>query len=602
MLKNPFLDRDAVDKDAVAAIQIADYELVSLFLDHAVSARQQGVTDSQPVGWLTTDGNLFFGHRKSVTLQRSENSHDCGIHILKLFYRICHSRVAPLGFDPSSILYPPSSILYPPSSTLHPPSSILVLSLRQQVAFASVPPLRENGLMGDLQLCPSCGEALPEDSIDCPRCLAETIDKPFTGGPSIAAFKIVRVLGKGGMGTVYLAEDSALNRLVAIKVMSKILAQYSRGRDRFLREARAMATVEHPHLVHFHSFGEFSGQPYIVMEYVEGETLAERIKRQGPLPVDESMRILRETIEALDAAWEKQIVHRDVKPSNILLDPKGRVRVADFGLAKPLRIEGDSTLTNTGDIIGSPHYISPEKAQGQKADFRSDIYSLGIVLYEMLVGERPFEDTTPLAIVVKHLNAPMPSPREKRPELPESVVRLLQWMTRKEPDKRPSSYAQLLEQIDSLISKKQLGKSAIEKFRVAGLAAIFVLVIGIAIWSGQHRRDDPALTRSLPRPSPVLPQTTSMAVVSINALPWARIKLTALTKGISVPVIPEKQRITPCNLSLPEGKYSIELLNDTVVQPVQQTIKVQVGKVNSFSFTMPAYDPKKAFAQIRGGQ
>ena len=456
--------------------------------------------------------------------------------------------------------------------------------------------------MGDLQLCSSCGESLPDESSHCPRCLAETIGKPFTAVPSIAAFKMVRVLGKGGMGTVYLAEDSTLKRSVAIKVMSKNLAQDNRGRDRFLREARAMATVEHPHVVQFHSFGEFSGQPYIVMEYVEGETLAERIKREGSLPIHESLRILHETIQALDAAWKKQIVHRDIKPSNILLDPKGRVRVVDFGLAKPLKIEGDSTLTNTGDIVGSPHYISPEKVQGHQTDFRSDIYSLGIVLYEMLVGERPFEDTTPLAIVIKHLNAPLPSPRERRPELSESVVRLLEWMTRKEPDKRPSSYAQLLEQIDSLVSRKKLEKSVFEKSRVAVLTGMLVLAIGLAIWSGQSKHVDAPLTKSLPAPSRILPHSQPMAVVTINALPWARIKLTALTEGITVPVITEKQRITPCNLSLPEGEYSIELVNDAITQPVQQTIKVQLGASNSFLFTMPKYNPGKALAQIRGGR
>ena len=452
--------------------------------------------------------------------------------------------------------------------------------------------------MPDSQLCPSCGEALPEESSDCLRCLAETIGKPFAAVPSIAAFNIVRLLGKGGMGTVYLAEDSSLKRFVAIKVMSKNLAQDSRGRDRFLREARAMATIEHPHVVQFHSFGEFSGQPYIVMEYVEGETLAERIKREGPLPIDESLRILRETIEALDAAWKKQIIHRDIKPSNILLDQRGKVRVVDFGLAKPLRIEGDATLTQTGDIVGSPHYISPEKIQGHQTDFRSDIYSLGIVLYEMLVGERPFEDTTPLAIVVKHLNAPLPSPREKRPELSESIVRLLQWMTRKQPDKRPSSYDQLLEQIDSLLHKNKLEKSILQKSRIAVLAGVLILVTAFAIWTrpGKH---DARVPDSMPRASRILPLTKPMAVVAINALPWARIKLTALTKGVSIPIIPEKQRITPCNLSLPEGDYSIELVNDSGTQPIQKTIKVQLGSSNSFLFTMPSYDPTKALAQIR---
>lgn len=454
--------------------------------------------------------------------------------------------------------------------------------------------------MGIPEVCPSCGEGLPADSTDCPRCFAQTMDKPI-GVPSIAAYKMMRLLGKGGMGSVYLAEDHALKRQVAIKIISEKLAQDTLGRNRFAREARAMATLDHPHVVHFHSFEEFSGQPYIVMEYVEGETLAERIKREGALPLNDALQILHQTVQALNAAWQKQVIHRDIKPSNILLDKRGRAHVADFGLARPLRIDGEFTLTQSGSIIGSPHYISPEQAQGHGSDFRSDIYALGIVLYEMLVGERPFEDTTPLAIVLKHLNAPMPSPRVKRPELPESVVRLLQWMTRKEPEKRPASYEQLLERIESLLQEKARTRSTRSKSKTLVLASILSVFILMIIWLQYGKREYAPPITSLPSPAPTLPQqSSSMFVISINALPWARVKITPLTKGITVPMIPETERITPCNFSLPAGEYTLELDNDTLSQPVQKKIKVQSGKANSFVFTMPTYDPKKALASIRG--
>ncbi len=453
--------------------------------------------------------------------------------------------------------------------------------------------------MGTSQLCLSCGEVLPEDTADCPRCLAETIDKPLIPVALIAAYKMIRLLGKGGMGTVYLAEDNASKRPVAIKIISKELAKDSRGRNRFVREARTMATVEHPHVVHFYTVGEFSDQPYIVMEYVEGETLAERIKREGPLPLNEALRILRQSVEALDAAWGKQLIHRDIKPSNILLDKKGEVHVADFGLAKPLKIDSDSTLTQSGSIIGSPHYMSPEQAQGKSTDFRSDIYALGIVLYEMLVGERPFEDTTPLAIVLKHLNTPMPSPRDKRRELPESVVRLLQWMTRKESDKRPSSYPLLLERIDSVLNQQKSEKHFFEKYRGFLLAGVLILAIGIAMWF-QNAGKKTMVTETSPSISTALPDPEVKTSVSINVLPWAHVKLTPLTKGVEIPAILEAERTTPCNFLLPDGEYSLELTNDLVQQPVQKMIKVETGKANSFLFTMPAYDPKKALAQIRG--
>ncbi len=250
------------------------------------------------------------------------------------------------------------------------------------------------------------------------------------------------------MGVVYLAEDTTLNRRVAIKVMTASLAEEEASGAFFLREARAMATVEHPHVVRIYSFGERLGAAYLVMEYVEGESLAERIRRVGKVALDEAMPIALQVTEALEAAWEKGIVHRDVKPANVLLDARGRARVGDFGLAKTVAAVADSPLTRAGLIVGTPDYLSPEQARGESVDFRSDIYSLGVVLYEMLGGVRPFGGTTPIAIVAHHLHTQPPPLRDLRPDAPASVLTLVESMMDKDRERRPQSYTELRRRID----------------------------------------------------------------------------------------------------------------------------------------------------------
>jgi tetratricopeptide (TPR) repeat protein len=252
------------------------------------------------------------------------------------------------------------------------------------------------------------------------------------------------------MGRVYLAEDEALGRRVAVKVISVRRAESEDARTRFLREARSLASIEHPHVVRVYGFGHAEGQPYLVMEYVEGESLADKLRRQRRLGSPEALGIARSVAEALAAAWEKGVVHRDVKPSNILLDRKGQVRVADFGLAKSAAASSDPTLTGEGAVVGSPAYMSPEQGRGLPVDFRADVYSLGVVLYEALAGAPPFEGPTPADVVAKHLYAELPSLAAKRPDLPAALVRLVEWMTRKDPAERPGSYAELLSRLASL--------------------------------------------------------------------------------------------------------------------------------------------------------
>ncbi len=267
-----------------------------------------------------------------------------------------------------------------------------------------------------------------------------------TALPSIRGYRILRPLGAGGMGQVFLAEDETLERRVAIKMIAAPLATEATARKRFLREARAMAGVEHPHVVRIYGFGEVEGQPYIVMEYVEGETLAARLSRTTRLALEDALRIAREVAQALAAAWSRGIVHRDVKPANILLDREDHVKVADFGLARPPRT-GDADATGAGIVVGTPHYISPEQARGEQTDFRSDVYSLGVVLYEMLGGQKPFMGGSPMEVIARHLSEPLPPIRERCPEVPLGVATLLEAMTAKTAAARPASYPDLLQSL-----------------------------------------------------------------------------------------------------------------------------------------------------------
>jgi serine/threonine protein kinase/tetratricopeptide (TPR) repeat protein len=277
----------------------------------------------------------------------------------------------------------------------------------------------------------------------------KTIGLPETL-PSIPGYRILRLLGQGGMGTVLLAEDTTLGRRVAIKMIGEELAARADVVQRFLREARVMATVEHPNIVRVYAFEEIEGRYYLIMECVEGESLADRIRSRGKLDVQESLRILAETVDALETAWERGIVHRDVKPGNVLLDSRGHIRVADFGLAKGVAQPDDPTITQTGQGIGTPQYISPEQARGKSdLDFRADVYSLGIVLYEMLVGLPPFRGSV-VSVLDQHLHTPLPSLRSDRPEIGREVEQLCEWMTRKQTEDRPQSYAELRHAIKAL--------------------------------------------------------------------------------------------------------------------------------------------------------
>jgi eukaryotic-like serine/threonine-protein kinase len=247
-------------------------------------------------------------------------------------------------------------------------------------------------------------------------------------------------IGRGGMGVVFTARDERLKRQVAVKVLPPELAFREEIRLRFVREAETAARLSHPHIVPIHSVGESpDGLVYFVMAYVDGESLGAKLKRRGRLPPDESRRIMQETADALGAAHAFGIIHRDVKPDNILLEgSRGRVVVTDFGIAKALSsTTGGATLTATGVAIGTPHYMSPEQAAGDREiDGRSDIYSLGVVAYQMLAGELPFQAPTVPGILMKHITERAPLITDRRPDVPEDLGACVMRSLEKDPEDR----------------------------------------------------------------------------------------------------------------------------------------------------------------------
>jgi serine/threonine-protein kinase PknK len=247
-------------------------------------------------------------------------------------------------------------------------------------------------------------------------------------------YRILRELGAGGMATVYLAEDVRHRRQVAVKVLRPELA-VAVGAERFLREITTTANLRHPNILPLYDSGEAGGSLYYVMPLVEGESLRDRMDRESPLPQDMACKIALEVADALAYAHDRGVVHRDIKPDNILLD-QGRAMVADFGIASAVADAGSERLTQAGSSLGTPHYMSPEQASGEEADARSDVYSLACVLYEMLAGAPPFTGSSAIAILASHLTKPAPRLSTTRPSAPGSLVTLLERSLAKVPAER----------------------------------------------------------------------------------------------------------------------------------------------------------------------
>ncbi len=281
-------------------------------------------------------------------------------------------------------------------------------------------------------------------------------------------YRLVKQIGSGGMAEVYLAYDETLERDVAFKVLDRKYAQDKDSIERFRREARNAASLHHPNIVAIHDRGETEdGTYYIVMEYLEGGTLEDLIQSEGSLPPREAAEIAVEIADALQVAHERGIIHRDIKPQNILLTKTGEAKVADFGIARAVAA---TTMTQAGSVLGTVHYISPEQALGEPATPQSDLYSLGVVLYEMLTGELPYDAETPVGVVMKHVSGLSRSPRDADPEVPEDIDAVAGGLLSRNPEDPPPDAATLAEDLRA-VAEGLPEATGTEGARVAGVRA-----------------------------------------------------------------------------------------------------------------------------------
>ena len=262
-------------------------------------------------------------------------------------------------------------------------------------------------------------------------------------------YRLDAQIGSGGMSTVYRALDQTLERRVAVKLMHREIASDSDQLERFRREARSVAQLSHPHIVGVIDAGEDEGRPYIVFEYVDGETLKERIRRLGRLPMDEAIAYAIEIARALGCAHSHHIVHRDVKPQNVLIDDEGSAKVTDFGIARTLDQEG---LTADGRVLGTTDYVSPEQALGHDVNGQSDIYSLGVVLFEMLTGDVPFHGENQVSVAMKHVREDLPDLQARRPEASATLASVLDRMTDKDLGRRYPDVPTLIADLEEALA------------------------------------------------------------------------------------------------------------------------------------------------------
>jgi len=326
------------------------------------------------------------------------------------------------------------------------------------------------------------------------------------------AYTIEGEIGRGGMGVVYRARDERLQRRVAIKVLPPELAFQQDIRQRFTREAQTAARLSHPHIVPIHSVGEGQGLVYFVMGYVDGESVAARIRRRGSLPVEEARRIMMETADALSAAHAMSVIHRDIKPDNILLEgTRGRVMVTDFGIAKALSAASGATLTGIGVAIGTPAFMSPEQAAGERdIDGRSDLYSLGVVAYQMLTGALPFNAPSVAGILMKQITEPAPDLRIKRPDTPEDLALAVGRCLEKDPESRWATADALRRALESRTTvgrreSGEAGKRGSEKPRRPDRARVAASVPGMERGSRAAPARNQHLARAPASPLPRFP-------------------------------------------------------------------------------------------------
>lgn len=359
--------------------------------------------------------------------------------------------------------------------------------------------------------CPRCGFENPEDTLYCGKCASplkpgeevlatETLETPKeelnTGSTFAGRYQIIEELGKGGMGKVYKVHDTEIREKVALKLLKPEIAADEKTIDRFRNEIKLARKIAHRNVCKMYDLGDEKGTRFITMEYVEGEDLRGTIRRIGQLPIGKSISIAKQVCEGLAEAHRLGVIHRDLKPSNIIIDREGNARIMDFGIARSREGKG---ITDAGVMIGTPEYMSPEQVEGKEVDQRSDIYSLGVILYEMVTGKVPFEGDTPFTIGMKHKSEMPKDPRELNTQLPEDLSRVILRCMEKDKDKRYQSAGEVRSELVNieegipttervvperkpLTSREITVTVGLKKLLIPGLVVAAIIIAAVIIW------------------------------------------------------------------------------------------------------------------------
>ena len=372
----------------------------------------------------------------------------------------------------------------------------------------------------------------------------------------IGRYHIVDELGRGGMAVVYKARDTTLDRFVAIKLILPGQQQTDRFLKRFIREAKALAQLSHPNIVKILDYGEYEGSPYLVMEYIPAGSLMSKMGQ--PISASESAGILLPITYALQHAHEHKIIHRDVKPQNILINESGQPMLADFGIIKLMDTDESQSLTGAGAMVGTPSYMSPEQIKGRQVDGRTDVYALGIIFFEMVTGRKPYVANTPVEVTIKQINEPIPKPRLIIRDLPQDAEQLIYKSLAKNPEDRYADMEALATVLAKIAGKKyapprQKAKAEPEPnlptqkrklplpALLIGAAVIVFAVIGGVIW---YSRSNPAQVAST-NPTPTTVATEVVTETPIIPTETATIEVTATTAPTSAPTVTAAVEATP---------------------------------------------------------
>lgn len=474
----------------------------------------------------------------------------------------------------------------------------------------------------DNRICVECNRQFTGLYTACPHdgaLLRPIIQDPLIGTVLAGNYEILEVLGQGGMGVVYRGKHSLMERVVAIKMLLSQLISDTNSVKRFQQESKAAARLKHPHIIDVYDFGiSPAGQPYIVMEFLEGTPLSDLIKKEGQIGVERSIKLISQACDALDHAHKQGVVHRDLKPSNIVLtqydEEKDYVKVVDFGVAKLIEVGNNNEgqrLTQAGEVCGSPVYMSPEQCMGQDLDARSDIYSMGIVLYETLTGKLPILGKTMVDTMSKHISEPPVPFNEARPDL--YIPERLEWVVLKAMAKEPGQRHQTMEEfkLDLDLAIPRPGRSTVlrtqEQKSPMGSMVGFVKEVPIWTWAAAvalmvaaggiivHAVTDkgaapakvqapapqaaPTTTPSQPAPQAATtqpatsPQTTTPAATKTVAAPVVETPVkTPKPPPSTKPIKTATSRETAGEVETPTHRraYSTSSVNDTPDRPVRR--------------------------------